>query len=125
MAVALYLMTNLRADTSPPILWIWQFIAGVGVGPTMAVFTIIVQNSVPWQQLGVATSNLTFFRQVGGTVGLAIAGTIFGSTLTAEAPDADHQLAPGGRSAVAADRRLVQPVRRQASTSTSCRASAA
>ncbi len=86
MAVGLFLMTNLRADTSPPILWFWQFIAGVGVGPTLAVFTIIVQNSVPWQQLGVATSNLTFFRQVGGTVGLAIAGTIFGTTLTAEAP---------------------------------------
>jgi EmrB/QacA subfamily drug resistance transporter len=83
---ALLLMTNLRADTPPPVLWIWQFIAGIGIGPTMAVFTIIVQNSVPWQKLGAATSNLTFFRQIGGTVGLAIAGTIFGSTLQSEAP---------------------------------------
>ena len=86
LAVALYLMTNLRADTSPPVLWAWQFLAGIGIGPTMAVFTIIVQNAVPWQKLGAATSNLTFFRQIGGTVGLAIAGTVFGSTLQTEAP---------------------------------------
>jgi EmrB/QacA subfamily drug resistance transporter len=82
----LLLMTQLTAETSPPMLWVWQFVAGLGIGPTMAVFTIIVQNSVPWQQLGVATSNLTFFRQIGGTVGLAIAGTIFASTLQDQAP---------------------------------------
>ncbi|MEO6351159.1 MAG: MDR family MFS transporter, partial [Candidatus Limnocylindrales bacterium] len=86
LTTALFLLTNLRADTPPPVLYIWQFIAGVGIGPTMAVFTIIVQNSVPWQMLGAATSNLTFFRQIGGTVGLAIAGTVFGSTLRNEAP---------------------------------------
>ncbi|MEX2546375.1 MAG: MDR family MFS transporter [Chloroflexota bacterium] len=86
LAVALFLMTNLRADTPPPVLYAWQFFAGIGIGPTMAVFTIIVQNAVPWQKLGAATSNLTFFRQIGGTVGLAIAGTVFGSTLQTEAP---------------------------------------
>jgi EmrB/QacA subfamily drug resistance transporter len=82
----LYLMTNLRADTPTPVLYVWQFIAGLGIGPTLAVFTIIVQNAVPWQKLGVATSNLTFFRQVGGTVGLAIAGTVFAKTLETQAP---------------------------------------
>ena len=86
LTVAFYLLTNLRADTPPPVLWAWQFIAGIGIGPTLAVFTIIVQNAVPWQKLGAATSNLTFFRQIGGTVGLALAGTIFGSTLQTEAP---------------------------------------
>lgn len=86
LSVGAYLLTNLRADTSPPTLWIWQFISGLGIGPTMAVFTIVVQNSVPWQKLGAATSNLTLFRQIGGTVGLAIAGTVFASTLRAEAP---------------------------------------
>jgi EmrB/QacA subfamily drug resistance transporter len=86
VGIGLLLMTQLRSDTDPAALWVWQFIAGVGIGPTMAVFTIIVQNSVPWQKLGVATSNLTLFRQVGGTVGLALAGTIFGSTLQTQAP---------------------------------------
>jgi hypothetical protein len=62
-----------------PIVWLWMFIAGLGVGPTFAVFTLIVQNAVPFNMLGVATSNLTFFRQIGGTVALAIVGTMFAS----------------------------------------------
>jgi EmrB/QacA subfamily drug resistance transporter len=86
LTIGLLLMTNLNADTPPQMLWVWQFITGLGIGPTLAVFTIIVQNAVPWQLLGAATSNLAFFRQIGGTVGLAIAGSIFGSTLQTQAP---------------------------------------
>ncbi len=86
MAVGITLMTQLRADTQYPILFLWMFIAGLGIGPTLSVFTIIVQNAVPFSKLGVATSNLTFFRQIGGSVGLAIAGTLFGQALTDELP---------------------------------------
>ncbi len=86
MTSGLLLLTQLRADTQLPVLWAWMFIAGVGLGPTMAVFTIIVQNAVPFSKLGVATSNLTFFRQIGGSVGLAIAGTVFGTALKNELP---------------------------------------
>jgi len=84
MGIATVLMTQLRAETPLPIVWLWMFIAGVGVGPTFAVFTIIVQNAVPLQFLGVATSNLTFFRQIGGSVALAIVGTIFGTSFRQE-----------------------------------------
>ena len=80
MGIATALMTQLTADTPLIIVWIWMFLAGLGVGPTFSVFTIVVQNAVPFSQLGVATSNLTFFRQIGGTVALAIVGTIFGSS---------------------------------------------
>ncbi len=86
MAAGLFLLTNLRADTPIPLVWLWMFVAGLGVGPTFAVFTLVVQNSVPVERLGTATSNLTFFQQVGGTVGLAITGTIFGTSLIEEAP---------------------------------------
>jgi EmrB/QacA subfamily drug resistance transporter len=86
VAAGLFLLTNLRADTPIPLLWLWMFVAGIGVGPTFAVFTLIVQNSVPLERLGTATSNLTFFQQVGGTVGLAITGTIFQTTLLGEVP---------------------------------------
>jgi EmrB/QacA subfamily drug resistance transporter len=79
MGIATALMTQLRADTPVPIVWLWMFIAGLGVGPTFSVFTLVVQNAVPFHFLGVATSNLTFFRQIGGTVALAIVGTIFGT----------------------------------------------
>ena len=77
MGVGAALMTQLSATTPLPVLWAWMFVAGVGVGPTLTVFTIIVQNAVPFHELGVATSNLTFFRQIGGTIALAIAGTVF------------------------------------------------
>ena len=68
-------------------IWLWQFVLGVGIGPTLAVFTIVVQNAVPFRKLGVATSNLTFFRQIGGTIGLSVAGTMFGSQLTNLLPE--------------------------------------
>jgi EmrB/QacA subfamily drug resistance transporter len=80
MAVSTALMTQLTADTPLLIVWFWMFLTGLGVGPTFSVFTIVVQNAVPFSQLGVATSNLTFFRQIGGSVALAIVGTIFGTT---------------------------------------------
>ena len=73
-------MTQLAVDTPVPVVWLWMFIVGLGVGPTFSVFTIVIQNAVPFRQLGVATSNLTFFRQIGGTIALAFVGTIFGTT---------------------------------------------
>jgi len=81
MTAGIALMTQLRADTEYPALFFWMFVAGLGIGPTLSVFTIVVQNAVPFSKLGVATSNLTFFRQIGGSVGLAIAGTVFGQGL--------------------------------------------
>ena len=80
MGVSALLMTQLTSTTPLPMVWFWMFLAGLGVGPTFAVFTIIVQNAVPFHELGVATSNLTFFRQIGGSVSLAIVGTIFATT---------------------------------------------
>ena len=93
MAIGLFMLSHLEATTPLPVLWGWMFVTGLGVGPTFAVFTLIVQNGVPVARLGTATSNLTFFQQVGGTVGLAITGTIFGSRLIEELPG---QLASAG-----------------------------
>ncbi|HEX3218444.1 MAG TPA: MDR family MFS transporter [Candidatus Limnocylindria bacterium] len=76
-AIGVALMTNIRADTPDLTLWSWMFLAGLGIGPSMAVFTIIVQNAVPFAELGAATSDLTLFRQIGGTVGLTLAFTLF------------------------------------------------
>jgi EmrB/QacA subfamily drug resistance transporter len=86
MTVGIALMTQLKADTDITTLWAWMFVTGAGIGPTLSVYTIVVQNAVPFKQLGVATSNLTFFRQIGGSVGLAVTGTIFGTRLIEELP---------------------------------------
>jgi EmrB/QacA subfamily drug resistance transporter len=80
MGVAVLLMTQLTKDTPVPIVWLWMLIAGLGVGTTFSVPTIVIQNAVPFRQLGVATSNLTFFRQIGGTIALAFVGTIFATS---------------------------------------------
>jgi hypothetical protein len=77
MSVGILLFTGLGARTDLPLLWAWMFLAGLGVGPTLSVFTIVIQASVPFSRLGVATGNLVFFRQIGGSVGLAVVGTIF------------------------------------------------
>ncbi|HEX5466427.1 MAG TPA: MDR family MFS transporter [Candidatus Limnocylindrales bacterium] len=82
LVIGMALFTNLRADTPTPVLWAWMFLAGVGIGPTMAIFTLIVQNAVPFKFLGTATSDLTLFRQIGGTVGLTVGFTLFQNFLS-------------------------------------------
>src|SRR6188472_463515 len=80
MGFGVLLMTQLTKETPVPVVWMWMFIVGLGVGPTFSVPTIVIQNAVPFKQLGVATSNLTFFRQIGGTIALAFVGTIFATS---------------------------------------------
>jgi len=86
LGVGLFLLSNLRADTPLPLLFVWMFVTGLGVGPMFSIFTLVVQGAVAPRQIGTATSSLTLFQQLGGSVGLAIAGTIFGSRLVEELP---------------------------------------
>jgi len=93
LALGLFLLSGLRADTPLPLLYVWMFITGLGVGPMFAVLTLIVQASVAPRQIGTATSSLTLFQQIGGSVGLAITGSIFTSRILEEIP---RQLATSG-----------------------------
>ncbi|HYC06955.1 MAG TPA: MFS transporter, partial [Candidatus Binatia bacterium] len=86
LAVGLYLMTQLRVDTNRQLMWLWMLITGIGIGPSFAVFTLVVQNAVSPDRIGVATSSLTFFQQIGGTIGLTISSTIFATRIVAELP---------------------------------------
>jgi EmrB/QacA subfamily drug resistance transporter len=92
-AVGLFLLTNIRPDTPSWMLWLWMAVTGIGVGPSFAAFTLVVQNAVPPRALGSATSSLTLFQQIGGTIGLAITGTILSSKLLEEMP---RQMTAGG-----------------------------
>jgi EmrB/QacA subfamily drug resistance transporter len=93
LTVGLLLMTQLRATTDVPVLWLWMIVTGLGIGPAFAVFTLIVSAAVEPRQIGQASSSLTFFQQIGGTIGLTIGGTIFANTLTSEVP---KQMVAGG-----------------------------
>jgi EmrB/QacA subfamily drug resistance transporter len=86
LAFGLWTMTHLEADTPRPVLWLWMLITGLGIGPSFAVFTLVVQNSIPPREVGVGTASLTFFQQIGGTVGLTLAGTVFAQRLVTEIP---------------------------------------
>jgi EmrB/QacA subfamily drug resistance transporter len=86
LAAGLYLMTNLTAETPIETMWLWMVVIGLGIGPSFAVFTVVVQNSVAPRFVGVATASLTFFQQIGGTIGLTIAGTILADSLTKQIP---------------------------------------
>ena len=83
-----FLLTHLTTGTPDWNLWLWMLLLGLGIGPGMAGFTVVVQNLVPLSRLGVATSTLTFLRQIGASVGLAIAGTVFSSSFAGRLPNA-------------------------------------
>ncbi len=70
-------------------------VTGLGIGTTMSLFTIVVQNAFPPQVLGEVTSGLVFFRSIGGTLGAAILGSVltnrFTSAFTANLPEPIRQ----------------------------------
>jgi hypothetical protein len=59
-------------------------IVGLALGLPMPLYTLAIQNAVSQQQIGVATASATFFRQIGATVGVAVMGTVFATTLGRE-----------------------------------------
>ncbi|WP_104083315.1 MFS transporter [Cryobacterium sp. Y11] len=77
------LLGSLRYDTSLVFVGIFMFILGAGVGMLMQNLVLVVQNTVEVTHLGVATSTVTFFRSLGGTIGVSIMGSVLG-TLVAQ-----------------------------------------
>lgn len=75
-AVGLYLMSLLDVDTSLWVASIYMFITGVGIGMVMQVLVLAAQNAVDHSDLGVATSGATFFRSLGGAMGVAMFGAL-------------------------------------------------
>jgi EmrB/QacA subfamily drug resistance transporter len=69
LTLGMFLLTRLQLSTGYWTLSLWMLVAGVGVGPTFSVTTVALQNAVPIRRIGVATSNLTFFRQIGARSG--------------------------------------------------------
>jgi EmrB/QacA subfamily drug resistance transporter len=94
MAVGLYLLSRMDASTSVGVSSLSMFVLGLGIGMCMQVLTIIVQNSVPYTQLGVATSGVTFMRTLGSAFGAAVFGSLYANFLEDELPGA-LALAPG------------------------------
>ena len=80
-AVGLFLLSTIAQDTSTLRLSLFMLVLGVGLGLVMQVLVLAVQNAVPYEDLGVATSGATLFRSIGGSLGTAILGAVFASRL--------------------------------------------
>ncbi|KAD3515197.1 DHA2 family efflux MFS transporter permease subunit [Arthrobacter yangruifuii] len=78
---AMLWMTTLSADTPVWVICAQLFVFGAGLGFIMQVVVLVVQNSVPVDQIGTATSSNNYFREVGASLGVAIFGAMFTSRL--------------------------------------------
>ncbi len=84
MVVAMFLLSTLTAGTSIWLEAVYALILGLGLGMVMQVLVLAAQNAVDFRMIGVATSGSTLFRQVGGSIGVALFGTIFANRLATE-----------------------------------------
>ncbi len=77
MSIGMVLFSRIDATTGSLVLGLFMVIFGVGLGLTMQVLVLAIQNDVPYSELGAATSGATFFRSIGASFGTAIFGAIF------------------------------------------------
>ncbi len=65
-----------------------MLVLGTGIGMSMQILTIVVQSTVAYQDLGVGTSGVTFFRTLGSSFGAAVFGAVFSNVLNNRLPAA-------------------------------------
>lgn len=76
MTAGMLLLGTIGADTSVPLLSVYMVVLGAGVGMLMQNLVLAAQNDVPAADLGAATSALTFFRSMGGSIGVSALGAV-------------------------------------------------
>ncbi|MEU5645237.1 MDR family MFS transporter [Streptomyces milbemycinicus] len=76
-AAGLVLLHRLTESSGDLEMSLYFFVFGFGLGLVMQVLVLIVQNAVSYEDLGVATSGVTFFRSIGSAFGVAVFGTVF------------------------------------------------
>jgi EmrB/QacA subfamily drug resistance transporter len=95
LAAGLWLLSTITLTTSVAQIGAYLAIIGVGLGASMQILTLIVQNEFPHRVVGTATAANNYFRQVGSSLGTAIVGSLFvsrlGSLLLERLPQASGQ----------------------------------
>lgn len=86
LIVGMLALSSLALDTDSVRIGIYMVIVGLGMGCIFPVVTTAVQNAVPRNVMGVATAAGIMFRQVGGSLGVALFGAIFASELNVRLP---------------------------------------
>ncbi|RJL22063.1 MDR family MFS transporter [Bailinhaonella thermotolerans] len=82
MLAGMGLLGTIGGGTATPVLMAYMAVLGVGVGMLMQNLVLAAQNDVPPQDLGVTTSTLTFFRSMGGAVGVSALGAVLANRVT-------------------------------------------
>ena len=84
MAVGLFLLSRLHVGTPTLVGGAYLLVLGLGLGLVLQVLVLVAQNAVDYEYLGVASSGATLFRQIGGSIGVALFGAIFANRLAHE-----------------------------------------
>ncbi|MET8372656.1 MDR family MFS transporter, partial [Micromonospora profundi] len=112
MTAGMALLGTIDAQTSVAVLSIYMAVLGVGVGMLMQNLVLAAQNDVPAHELGAATSVLTFFRSMGGAIGVSALGAVLASRVTTLTTERLGPAATGGGTAEVPDlSTLPEPVR--------------
>lgn len=74
-----YLLSTIHYDTNFALVSVYMFLLGAGVGMTMQNLVLVVQNDTDPREIGVASSGVTFFRSLGGTIGVSVMGAALSS----------------------------------------------
>lgn len=98
LALGMVLLGTLGTDTHYVLVFIYTLLVGIGIGPVMSVGVTSIQNAVPHSVLGVGTASVQMFRQIGGSLGVAVLGALFANRLALETAAAGH---PEGTAAYA------------------------
>jgi EmrB/QacA subfamily drug resistance transporter len=76
ITAGMVLLTTLDTQSKETSAVLAMVVIGMGIGASMPIVNLVLQNSVPHQLLGVVSSSAQFFRQIGGTLGVAVFGTV-------------------------------------------------
>ncbi len=87
----LWLALTLEQSISSTEMMIKMALLGLAMGPSLPLYTLAIQNGMPAHSVGAVTAAVTFFRQIGSTVGTALAGAVFGAVLTSAAGVSDGE----------------------------------
>jgi len=104
--VGVSLMATLRYDTDFLFVSIYMVVLGAGLGMVMQNLTLVVQNDTPPEQLGAASSNVSFFRSVAGTIGVTVMGAILASQVSSHISSGLKSFVPSTPEEIAALKQL-------------------
>jgi EmrB/QacA subfamily drug resistance transporter len=97
------MMATIDHTTSLWFLTIAMFLIGLGVGSSMQNLVLIVQNSVGLREVGAASGAITFFRSLGGTIGVSVLGAVLANQVAANIAQSLTRLGIGGGGGAGAD----------------------